>query len=695
MTFGKRRVSAVTVLVGVVMLLVPALAYMQYQWLGQLSTAERERMQRTLRTAAAQFANEFDSELSRTLISLQVDGQTIRDQNWTAYAERYSAWANSDGDSRLVRDVWLVDTKPGTTLPPLDGTSPIPTEKLRLHKFNAQELVFEDAEWPADLIKLRDGLATRFIGFQVQRGRGFEPGSRRETSLSASLGDDNTLIAPVTLFEMPEDHNSPPKISILGFTIVRLDPVVIRDTLLTALTQRHFHGGDSEMDYRVVVVKKDDPADVVWESEPGIAATVTAAPDVKQGFMGPRPDQMFIFARNLRGGENVPVPPPPPPAPPRPGTGNREPGTEVLVLPAPGSRLPAPDSNVVVSMIERETEQHRGDANARVITRGGQFGSFETRWVLMAKHRSGSLEAAVAAVRTRNLLVSSSILLLLTVVIGLIAVSARRSQNLARQQMEFVAAVSHELRTPVSVIGAAAGNLADGVVGDPQRVRKYGETIQSEARRLGETVERVLQLAGIAAGHAAAAQTPIAPADLVQESLNACRPEIEAAGFNVEVAVADDLPNIIGDMPALRSALQNLISNAVKYGGTSRWLRVSAVPGYAPAGRGHTVTQSRQFHDKGNPVTFVVEDRGLGIDPEDRKHIFEPFYRGREAVSQQIQGSGLGLNLVMQIAAAHRGRVTASSEPGKGSTFALTLPGTNERPASESVSLVREAPSPR
>ncbi len=91
------RASAVTILVGVVMLLVPALAYMQYQWLGQLSTAERERMQRTLRTAAAQFATEFDSELSRTLVSLQVDGQTIRDQNWSAYAQRYSAWANSVG----------------------------------------------------------------------------------------------------------------------------------------------------------------------------------------------------------------------------------------------------------------------------------------------------------------------------------------------------------------------------------------------------------------------------------------------------------------------------------------------------------------------------------------------------------------------------------------------------------------------
>src|SRR5829696_3571014 len=104
------RVSAVTILVGVVMLLVPSLAWMQYQWLGQLSTAERERMQRTLRTAAAQFATEFDSELSRTLVSLQVDGATIRDQNQTAYAQRYSVWANSVSEPRLVRDVWLVDT---------------------------------------------------------------------------------------------------------------------------------------------------------------------------------------------------------------------------------------------------------------------------------------------------------------------------------------------------------------------------------------------------------------------------------------------------------------------------------------------------------------------------------------------------------------------------------------------------------
>ena len=304
------------------------------------------------------------------------------------------------------------------------------------------------------------------------------------------------------------------------------------------------------------------------------------------------------------------------------------------------------------------------------------------RWVLMAKHRSGSLEAAVAAIRMRNLLISSGVLMLLSLAIGLIVVSARRAQSLARQQMEFVAAVSHELRTPVSVIGAAAGNLADGVVGDPQRVRKYGETIQGEARRLGETVERVLQLAGIAAGRAAAAQSLIEPAQLVDEALAECRPEIDAASVTVETAIADGLPAVRGDHAALRSALRNLISNAVKYGGSARWLRVSARVGEA---------------GNADRVLIAVEDRGLGVDPEDRKRIFEPFYRGREAVARQIQGSGLGLNLVQRIAEAHGGRVAVASEPGKGSTFILSLPSAPGGPAAEveSISLGRQAPSPR
>jgi signal transduction histidine kinase len=372
--------------------------------------------------------------------------------------------------------------------------------------------------------------------------------------------------------------------------------------------------------------------------------------------MAPRPDQMFMVARGGSG------PISPPPAPPEPGD-PAAPG-------AGGPGRPEHTQNFVVStMVERETRGRGG----RVITRTGQFNPMEGRWLLLAKHRAGSLEAAVAAVRQRNLMVSSSVLLLLTLAIGLIVVSARRAQELARQQMEFVAAVSHELRTPVSVIGAAAGNLADGVVGDPARVRKYGETIQGEARRLAETVERVLQLAGIAAGRAAAAQVQVPPADLVHDSVGACRTEIENAGVHVEIDIAEGLPPVLGDVTALRSALQNLISNGVKYGGDARWLRVTAGPG----------TGSRESGVGIKSVIFTVEDHGFGIDADDRKHIFEPFYRGREAVSKQIQGSGLGLNLVARIAEAHGGRVGVTSEPGKGSVFTISLPAVTDRAAAD------------
>ena len=668
----RTRVSPVTILVGLVMLLVPALAWMQYQWLGQLSEAERERMQRTLRTAAAQFANEFDMELSRTLISLQVDGQSLRDQNWSAYAQRYTLWASSATEPRLVRDVWLVDTAPGTTLPAFGSSVNVPVDRLRIRRWNAQGMSFEAAEWPADLAELRASLVTRFIGFQMQRGRAND-NTHRDAAINVTIGDDTTLIAPVTLVEMPDDHRGPPRISILGFTIVRLDPAVIRDTVLTTLTARHFRGNDSEADYRVAVVHRDDAAAVVWESEPGVASVVASAPDVTQTFMGPRPDQMFVFARGGRAGA-----PPPPPPPPPPGSTD---GLEHKVL----------ENKVVVSMVEREDRLSGG---GRIVTRAGQLG-IEGKWMLMAKHRAGSLEAAVAAVRARNLMISSGVLMLLTLAVGLIVVSTRRAQALARQQMEFVAAVSHELRTPVSVIGAAAGNLADGVVGDPQRVRKYGETIQGEARRLAETVERVLQLAGIAAGRAAASQTLIEPGPLVNEAIAECRLEIEAAGVTVETSIPDDLPPVSGDRSALRTALRNLISNGIKYGGPARWLRVSATVGNRQRGAGIRIPVPGSRIPDPDTVLFAIEDRGLGIDAEDRKHVFEPFYRGREAVAQQIQGSGLGLNLVQRIAEAHGGLVQVTSEAGKGSVFTLMLPavelhdkGLTEQ---ESINLARQA----
>jgi signal transduction histidine kinase len=280
------------------------------------------------------------------------------------------------------------------------------------------------------------------------------------------------------------------------------------------------------------------------------------------------------------------------------------------------------------------------------------------RWRLVVQHASGSLETAVASVRRRNLGISFGMLLLLSVSVGLLAAASRRAHRLAEQQMEFVAGVTHELRTPVAVIRSAAENLSHGVVGNAERVKRYGTVIESEARRLGEMIESVLQYAGLESGGGLGNTAPVSPAEIVNAAVDTAIAAAGAGALTVQRDIAPDLPNVIGDAGALRSAVQNLLANAVKYGGPDRWVGVKAehVAGRHPE------------------ICVTVSDHGAGIPPEDLPHIFEPFYRGSDAVAGQIHGNGLGLSLVKRIVEAHGGRVAVSSKPNAGTTFTLTLP---------------------
>ncbi|MGE3276550.1 MAG: sensor histidine kinase [Vicinamibacterales bacterium] len=642
MGLPRFRVSGMTMLAGAVLALLPALAWLQYSWLDQIAAADRDRRERTLRTAATQLAQEVDAELSRAYFGLQIDGGMLASGSWEAYAQRYEQWSAAATYPGLVSSVYFVRLPEGG----LTGDTPI-----ALFRWNAAARQMQPAGWPADLAGLEARVRAQAGTFEAMLLAGRR--GERPATMPGPLGDETTIVSPVMQIigePRPADGDTlrvaPPDLRLAGFTVLRLDDDLLTGTLLPAAVRRHFGVDEASAEYRVAVVDREDPTRVVYESEPGIAAEVVAAPDTSLDFMSARPNPFVFVRRDSRRGEPA-------------DRDEREPGRGLADADAPPRvELPpppagAPSTNVVMGMVEGR----RGERNARFFTAGGDH------WTLAVQHRAGSLEAAVSAARARNLGLSSGILFLLAAAIFLILKSARRADQLARQQIEFVAAVSHELRTPVAVIGAAAGNLADGVVEDPARVRTYGATIQSEARRLGETVERVLQLAGILAGRAAASPALIEPGDLVREALSACRHEIEQGHVDVQVSIADGLPAVTGDSAALRSAVQNLVSNAVKYGGDARWMHVSAV---ATPGRGAGARE----------VRITVEDHGLGIDPVDRRRIFDAFYRGREAVARQIQGSGLGLNLVRRIAEAHGGSVTMTSEPGRGSAFTLHLPAT-------------------
>jgi len=275
---------------------------------------------------------------------------------------------------------------------------------------------------------------------------------------------------------------------------------------------------------------------------------------------------------------------------------------------------------------------------------------------MRVRHRGGSLDALVARSRRRNLAIGLGVLALLAASIILVFAAAQRQRRLARQQMEFVAAVSHELRTPLAVICSAGENLADGVVADAAQVKRYGALIGTEGRRLGDMVERVLQFAGIASGSHVQARADVDLAAVIAQAASGVAADARERGVALNVHPSGALPPVVGDVDALRSAVQNIVGNAVKY---------------SAAGAAVDVTSELV---EGGIARIRVVDRGLGIDAEDLPHIFKPFYRGRRAVDAQVRGSGVGLSVVRHIVQAHGGDLQVESRVGEGTTVTVVLP---------------------
>jgi len=415
-----------------------------------------------------------------------------------------------------------------------------------------------------------------------------------------------------------------------GFFIARLDVPYLAGTLFPDLERRYF-GHGSLQDYELAVVRRTDIAHPLYASEQANAVSFRSG-DATADLLTFR---IFEEAHRSEMGARRPLPRPP---------GETGP---------PGFHAPPP----------RASWRAGGGGGAR-------FSSGP--WRLVAVHRGGSLDAAVAGTRRRNLGVSFGILAVLAGSVAMLVVSARRAQRLARQQIDFVAAMSHELHTPLTAIRSAGQNLADGVVAESGQVRRYGSMIESEGRRLSEMVARVLDFAGIQSGLRAYRMRAVPVARIVDSALKNCRLAAEQKGIRVERDVAPDLPAVLADEDAIGRALQNLIDNAIKYGGDERWMRVRA--SVWPNG-------SRP------EIAIAVEDRGPGVRQSERRHIFEPFYRGESPPAEGVAGSGLGLALVRPIVEGHGGTVTVESNDGGGARFTIRIPtaengGAEEAPTS-------------
>jgi signal transduction histidine kinase len=584
--------------------LLVTLAVLQYRWLDEVGEAERARMRAGLQSRAADFTQDFDRELTRIYVAFHGEPDTIDLDPAAALAAQFARAQASPSSSGVIKDVFLLESQG-----PRPGT---------LQRFDPASRTLQPAEWPAALEKWRVR-ATHVVPLGANAG-----------VVPIFLADAVDAEAPALIIPMPFVKRIgvdaagaggrfavvPDHLGAARAVIVWLDADRVRRQLLEPLVARYFGAGGAS-EYVVAVVQRDAPSRVVYTSATDATVDQQSA-DVTAGMFDLRLNEVTRL------------------------TGDGK-------APPDAAGKPAAD-RVAVTIVRRSATP--GDAARMLMTGGANQGA----WQVRARYRSGSLESIVARSRRRNLAISLGVLGLLGAAFLLVMAAAQRQRRLAQQQMEFVAAVSHELRTPLAVICSAGENLADGVVADAAQVKTYGSLIETEGRRLGDMVERVLLFAGIGAGVKTSARVEVDLGRVIADAVSCVGAEARDRGVRVNVHASGALPPVLGEAEALRSAVQNIVGNAVKY---------------SPEGSVVDVTLE-QIENAG--VRIRVADRGLGIDAGDLPEIFKPFYRGRRAVEAQVRGTGIGLSVVQHIIQSHGGDVHVQSLVGEGTTVTVVLP---------------------
>jgi two-component system phosphate regulon sensor histidine kinase PhoR len=227
-----------------------------------------------------------------------------------------------------------------------------------------------------------------------------------------------------------------------------------------------------------------------------------------------------------------------------------------------------------------------------------------------------------------------------------------RESEAERMRTALVSTVSHELRSPLTAIKGYVDSLLDGGPWDEETQREFLQIIAASADKLAALVDNLLDAAKLEAGVLRMEMEPVRVERIAQQVLEHRRRLVPDHALRLEVQ--PNLPLAEADPVRVEQVLANLVDNAIKY---------------SPDGGAVTVRIQG-----GDDITVRVSDQGIGITPEDAERLFERFFRVENGLARSTKGVGLGLYICKSLVEGHSGRIWVESEPGKGSTFAFTLP---------------------
>lgn len=629
----RTSVFRIAVLSGMALLLV-IVATLQYRWATQLSAATEVRIGSNLQSLMTRWHRDLYDDLSGICIALQVGPDSGAHDAWIDYLQRYAEWTldgvgseSAEGaypNPDLVREIYDWQTSA--------------SGKPELLRLNPKTKTLDNVSVPRELEALLARLQANSSDLRrAMRAWEFRASSESEQSASntrvRALGLRSNALAgwqfdegipafvhPVVHHADPFNSQTPVDRVAVDWLVVVMDLSVIQNRVLPELATRYF-GGQDGLEYKLAVVATDEKPRVIYSSDPALRLDDVGKFDSIMKIFGSPPNsvegEFWQAVKHSR------------------------------------------------TMQDQEWRNFTAPGWFPVI----QYSAHDEPWVLILQHRTGPVGAIARGVWHRDLMTGGVVLFLLAANMGLVVFASHRAQKLAKVQMEFVASVSHELRTPLAAIFSASENIKDGYVEGRKNLRFYGTILTSQARQLIDLVDRILLFASTRSGKTQYTLCPLTVSEILEAVRKNVTELLEESGCTLEEHVEPDLPLVQGDLAAICVCLQNLIANAIKYGGEERWIGVTATNG------------ETEKHAKG--VSISVQDHGEGISNAELPHIFEPFFRSPKVVAAQIHGTGLGLALAKRIAEALGGRISVVSELGVGSTFTLHLQAAEDEKVKE------------